>query len=347
MPPTLVLEADSGGGFELALADGGTLPVQAAPIAAGGVAASYVIYRPGGVDGAPYVATTFAELQAAVTAGAAAVYVDSSLGAATIPAGQTLAAPNGGTITLYSFNGVQGNIVAGTADTLTIADTGAIANLVQVLGGLILICTCLTAPALTYSQSGLRLVNRGGNVVKLAAGATVPAYTNAAGDWEAIAEYTAEYQGLAAVPLFECAGGLVILLFAFDSLPQLQVLGQSGGTAIIAYDSSCNPPLQTNGSVTVIQLSSDQQQAFGSGAAFPATRPGGNPLGVGQPFFRTDQNVEYRWNGAAWVIPTFQNTTTAGRPVATTVGQMDFDTTLGIPIWWNGAAWVNSVGVPV
>src|ERR1700677_4690076 len=46
----------------------------------------YIIYRPGGVAGTN-VATTFAQLQAAVNAsnGTAPIYVDSSLGAATIP----------------------------------------------------------------------------------------------------------------------------------------------------------------------------------------------------------------------------------------------------------------------
>jgi hypothetical protein len=337
-----------------AIAGGATPPAYPpSGSSSGGVGLGAIIWRPGATTVGTRIAGTFADLQAAVTAGAMPIIVDSSGGAAIIPAGQTLAAPNGGNIELISFNAVQGNFTGGPpANVVTVADKGSITNLTLVLGGLILNFTCLTTPALTYTQSNSRLVMRGGNLVQLLTGATVPAYSVEAGFlFQTIMEFTSLLSGLTTVPVFMCAGGTYECFVAFNSILNdfggVQAIGQTSGTCILAYDSTIQVPTLTLGTITYSQVSQETNQKFASGTAFPTTAEGSSPLRVGQPFFRTDMNVFFKWNGSAWVIPAFQNSTTVGRPTATTTGQMDFDTTLGIPIWWDGSAWVNSTGASV
>ena len=268
---------------------------------------AYVIYRPGGVaNGA--VATTFAQLQAAVNTGAMDVYVDSSLAAATIPAGQQLT--GNGVIRLYSYNGVLPLTNPSTASTLTIADTGSIQNLVLVDGALNLICDCTTTSALVYSQPGMRCTIRGSSNVQLAAGATVPAASTASGFLEFFVLEDSGISGVAGVPFLKATGGVALLFAGGDSNIGAQAIGQSSGTALIGYDDTVSVPAFTVGTVAGLPFSNDQAMAYGNGTANPTARNGGQPLGVGQSFFRADL--------------------AAGN---------------GMPVWWNGTHWVTAAGV--
>jgi hypothetical protein len=211
----------------------------------------YIIYRPGGVAGTN-VATTFAQLQAAVNAsnGTALIYVDSSLGAATIPAGQTLTPPSNGQIQLASFNGVGSG--GATRDVLTIEDTGVIVSLTLILGGLLVQCVCATAPALAYPNNTTQLNIRGFSELQVLVGATVPAYSAGAGVTFLVAlEFVSFLESGAAVPVFEAVGG-VIGVYAFSSSSiNSAALGQSSGAAVFLYDASVTPPVFTIGTVTL------------------------------------------------------------------------------------------------
>lgn len=110
---------------------------------------STIIFRPGGVASGN-VYTSAAAVAAALTAanGAVTVYIDTSLGAATIPAGVT-----------WNMGGVGSVIGSGSEasgdeppTTLTIADTAQIRNPFK-FENLTFICACVTLPSFDYDAS--------------------------------------------------------------------------------------------------------------------------------------------------------------------------------------------------
>jgi hypothetical protein len=209
---------------------------------------AYVIYRPGGIASGN-VATTFAQLQAAVNAGAMMIYVDSSLGAASIPAGETLTPPTGGVIQLVSFNGTS------ASDALTVADTGVIQDLTLIDGGLSLQCTCTTSPALTYSRPGTFLLLRGGSSAIVILGAGSPAVSVGAGQELFVSiNNVSEVLGVAGFPFAKATGGTILMLAFGFSTVNAQAIGQSAGTAEFFFDSSCTPPVFTVGAVTLVAI---------------------------------------------------------------------------------------------
>jgi hypothetical protein len=143
----------------VATADGAGGVIWAAPSAS----TTNVIFRPGGVAGGN-VYTTWATAFAAATASQCAciLYVDSSLAAATVPAGTWDCL---GALTLAGYNVFE--------DTLTIADTGILKR-PQAISGLTVECTCATTQAFTFNSGDTFFLDRFCNV-DLLAGATVPA----------------------------------------------------------------------------------------------------------------------------------------------------------------------------
>jgi hypothetical protein len=272
---------------------------------------AYVIYRPGGIASGN-VATTFAQLQAAVNAGAATIYVDSSLDAATIPAGEILTPTTGGTISLFAWNG-QYSQNTPTSDVLTIEDTGQIQDLAFVGIGLTIECTCTTTPAFTFVGGGngpqLTVDNA---TIQLKAGAGVPAYTVPNGTtFIMFGIFGAELESLqAGVALFSVGnGGTAEAFFGFEgnSINATTWSVANGGVLIYRGDASIAMPAFT---VAV----------------------GGTLLNL-----RVDSSLNLAYSV----------TTTAARPTTNLVaGLPSFDSTLGIPIWRNATntGWVNSAG---
>jgi hypothetical protein len=259
----------------------------------------YIIYRPGGVASTT-VATTWPEVVTAQANGAVTLYIDSSLGAATTP-GTGFQVPffSGGIIGYrYQPSG------AVFSDLLTVADTDTLLT-PRYMAGITVKCTCATAPAFVFgAEDAMRLETCD---VSLATGATVPACT-VTGVLEVFVSYTANVSGVAGVALFSAASGGVIGLFAFaDAAVQSTAIGgAAGSTVLFEYDASSAPNAAFSlvlGTYEAVQLDSDQSLAYGSGGAFPTTRPGGQALGIGQPFFRTDLNQEFIWNGTTWIAP--------------------------------------------
>ena len=140
-PTSVVTNATSGGAAAGFVATAtGTGGVVWSPV---GVAMplTNVIFRPGGVAGGN-VYTTWATAFAAATASQCAciLYVDSSLAAATVPAGTWDCL---GALTLAGYNVFE--------DTLTVADTGILKR-PQAISGLTVECTCATTQALSFND---------------------------------------------------------------------------------------------------------------------------------------------------------------------------------------------------
>ena len=91
------------------------------------------------------------------------LYVDSSLAAATVPAGTWDCS---GALTLAGYNVFE--------DTLTVADTGILKR-PQAISGLTVECTCATTQALSFNDGDTFFLDRFCNIVYLLAGAAVPA----------------------------------------------------------------------------------------------------------------------------------------------------------------------------
>ncbi len=312
---TYVLESPNSAGVTVVQENGQPVPlpaVDAGTLGGTAVGLGAVIWRPSGVAVPLQVATTPAELQTAVTAGCSPIIVDSSLGVASIPAGFTLSpATPTGTIQLVAYNGVSGGDVA------TVAPTGVIQNLTEVLAGLAFRCG---AASLQYSNPATFLIVRGGSSVSRVAGGAVGGAIQVGPGQEVFVslEFVSLAQGIAGSPFLEATGGTAFLLAFGDSSVGAQAIGQSSGTALLFFDSSVSPPVPTVGAVGLNPIDQEGQLAFAVGTAFPATAPGGTPLRAGQPFLRTDLAAFYKWDGTAWVLSTAV-TTIFGGPSTFTV----------------------------
>jgi len=133
--------------------------------------ANGVIWRPGGVA-AGNVVTTWADVMAAVTAvnGAITVYVDSSIAAATVPAGSY----NGfGDAQIAPFDTGQGYVFT-IADGATLVDWAS-------MQGVTALCACVTTPAFSFNPNSAFLLFNFATISFLA-GALVPACTITAAD---------------------------------------------------------------------------------------------------------------------------------------------------------------------
>jgi|HubBroStandDraft_3_1064219.scaffolds.fasta_scaffold00119_13 hypothetical protein len=281
--------------------------------ATGPGSSGYVIWRPG-VASAGQAVRTAPELIAAMANGAVTIYVDSSHAAATLgdggdggPAGFALARTDGGVVSLVAWNGVSNGGVG--EDLLTVADTATIDNLANVSGGLHVHLVCLTAPALTYSRGDM-ILELEHCIVDNAVTSTVPAFTVPGGGTQLqIFQYlNALVEGASTTaPMFTGGTHGFLEVNALNgsfatALSYGCAGGSGGGTLQYNYDASVPPQDWTflTGVYSVFIFDSDQAMAYGAGTAFPVNSTA-IPLQVGQPFFRTDLNQEYRWNGTIWV----------------------------------------------
>ena len=274
----------------------------------GSSGAGYVIFRPGVVSSGQAVATQ-AEVQAAVNAGALDVYIDSANAAAVFPAGFRLTpapGPGKGTIRLLSWNAIsQGNT---GADVLTVDDTATIDSVSRV-SGLTLRLANATTGALTFSQitgSQWQLFIDSNAIVESVAGAMVPAF-EVSGASDVLFVFVKEnsyVQGLVlgGQPLFKATGGTLFPFVFENSIGTSTAFGSSGsGTFIYGYDASAPPQSWTvnTGTYFSFAFDSDQNLAYGAGAAFPASPIAGQPwlltTGAGAP-------AHYTWSGSAWVL---------------------------------------------
>jgi hypothetical protein len=252
----------------------------------------YVIYRPGGVASST-VATTFAQLQTAVTAGATIIYVDSSLETTTIPAGETLTPATGGTIRLFAWNG----IIPGGAgsDALTIADTGKIASLF-LIDEVTVTATCLTEPALTYPNgtSALLIVDNGATF-QLAAGATVPAFTVPNGfELQVDMRSNGFITGVTGVPCFEAASGgeLFAIAVVGSFVTATSFGGAVGGIFVFRNDASVTPAAWSINAGTYLPLPYDNSVNMSYVAATVANWSGTNPTSVANALDRIAAKIE-------------------------------------------------------
>ncbi len=272
----------------------------------GGGAAS-IIFRPGGVDGNGVV-TTWAGVEAAIAAGATRVIVDSTIGAAQVPAGVTT---NVAGVTFAGF------INQPTAPmTLEIVDTAVLQHLNFITDGLVVYVDAATTQGLVYNTfDSLQISQRAS--LQSDPGAAVPAAI--------IGQHTrftlivdtdgTFFTGGSGQPLFFCTAPRTSAFQLFTT-----------AYAVDQFD-----PQAIQGTIALVWVA-DNASVQGPGL------PPFNITGAGssQAIGRTLQ--------AAWLIPSAD--TTANRPQsaygALQPGQMYFDTTLGYPIWWNGSAWVNA-----
>lgn len=65
-------------------------------------------------------------------------------------------------------------------------------------------------------------------------------------------------------------------------------------------------------------------------------------LYTGQPYFNTEQNQLFMWNGSQWMSVGVLSGPTENKPTSPYVGEIYFDTTLGQQVSWNGSAWVSA-----
>jgi hypothetical protein len=271
----------------------GGASVWATPAAAGPGSAGYVIFRPGTASAGQAVATP-AELNTAAANGAVTLIVDSSIAAATLPAGFTL---DPRFIVAMGFaTGFPGF----SGDLLTLADTAKWG--VYYVDGLDVICDCATTGAWTFAAGNTAPVVLIDNsaAVRVPNTATAPLYKAPSG---VFAQFTvrgnSQLLGGTGAPAISAASGGTIELLAYEeSTVTATALGSDvGGEALYAYDASMVPPTFTfmHGTYAPTPVDSDQNMTYGEGTAFPS------PPNLAQPFFRTDLEQEYRWNGTIWL----------------------------------------------
>ena len=65
-------------------------------------------------------------------------------------------------------------------------------------------------------------------------------------------------------------------------------------------------------------------------------------LYTGQPYFNTEQNQLFMWNGSQWMAVGVLAGPTSNLPTLPYVGQVYFDTTIGQQLSWNGSNWVSA-----
>jgi hypothetical protein len=259
----------------------------------------YVIYRPGGVA-TGNVATTFPQLQTAVANGAVDIYIDSSIDAATIPAGGTLQC--GGYVRFYSF----ANSIALTAgsDLLTVEDTGLLQDPATFDKALTVKFACLTAPALAFTPTDARLEIKGGAVLNLLAGATVPAFSSAAGQvLQLIFHENSTINGVTGVPCLSSGTTGTVVAFVYNSAGSTGTGLGGAGTTVFQFDASVIPPTFSVGTVILVRLDSDA--LIGYTVTTTGGRPTANLVG-GQMSFDSTLGIPI-WRNAAnsgWVNAT-------------------------------------------
>ena len=256
--------------------------------------AGYVIFRPGVASSGQAVATT-AEVNTAADNGAIRLLVDSSGGAATLPAGFTLD-PR-----FISVEGVNVGFPGFSPDLLTLADTAKWS--VYYVVGLQVSLACTTTGVWVFPAANIEPVVLVDNTANVSSpnSATVPAYKAPSG---VFAQFTvrgnSQALGGTGAPLFSAAAGGTIELFACEaSFVNATALGSdAGGTAFFTYDASETPPAFSMGTVTLQPVDNDNNLIFATGTVFPVSN-----LQAGQRFLRTDLGLGalYVYNGTAWV----------------------------------------------
>jgi hypothetical protein len=117
----------------------------------------YIIWQPGGTaDG--LIVTTWAAVQKFIAAreGAVTVYVDSSLGAATVPAGTTDCESR------VTFTGAVANL--GTLSTLTLSSGAILLNPREFTGPLLVNATSTTVPNFQFTSGEILFVSKGAQI---------------------------------------------------------------------------------------------------------------------------------------------------------------------------------------
>jgi hypothetical protein len=247
----------------------------------------YVVFRPGGVASST-VAVTPAQVTSAQANGAITLYVDSSLGAATLPAGYSLPPFPGGII---GFNGYNGGGFS-APDTLTVSDTANITGLSYAVCVKI-VFHCVSEPGIvdTRTQVLLRLDTA---FIGLLAGAAVPIYSVPTGHiYEIFALPDSTVNSAAAgVAAFFGNTGTLIGFAGTDSTFGATSLGNAAGsTVLFLNDSSSSPPTFTliAGSITLIALDAAVNMAYT--ATTVANWSGTNPTSVGNALDRIAAHI--------------------------------------------------------
>jgi len=249
------------------------LPVQGQALTWSGTAwhgftQNYVIWRPGGVA-ADDVVTAWSDVEARITAttGLITVYVDSSLGAAIVPA-----IANTECYGLVTFQSFTPNISAGAA--MSIADGGRLRNPFTFKQVGVSCASTAVIPIIIDIPGGILIAREGGSVV-FDVGATVPAVQLAANFCE-VAEFEgATFQnntGNPALSTVAIGSGFTALhaIISQAGTPGPPAYaantfsGDATTTLLQIYDSSAEPVAQTNFLGATVPL----PMSYGSGTVY-------------------------------------------------------------------------------
>jgi hypothetical protein len=263
--------------------------------AGGPGSAGYVIFRPG-VASTGQAVETPAEILTAYANGAQTFFVDSSSGAATLPTGFVLPYFAGGVI---GYRGLSGGFPG--ADLLTLTDTAQMTEAAY-FQTIKVVFDCNTTPGLTTAES-FKLIRVVSAVLAMGASAGVPALT-VTEILGVFAQFASGLNGITATALFGVASGGTLEVEGYDAtaIAANATSGVSGSSIVGVFDASSTVGVPTTaGTFTPSPVDSNQATTYGSGTAFPTVNAGGQALRVGQPFFRTDLDNLFTWNGTTWV----------------------------------------------
>jgi hypothetical protein len=174
-------------------------PVTATPL-------TNVIFRPGGVAGGNVYTTWATAFAAAMTSNDALImYVDSSLGTPTVPAGTY---DGNGALTLATYN-------SNGEDFLSVADGGVLEN-IRTVDGLVIEGACVTTSAMTFTPEFSYLTLTNFAILRLLAGAAVPMVAYGAGQEPTLYSVTGELDNSNAptIPVVSLTATTILAVYA-------------------------------------------------------------------------------------------------------------------------------------